>query len=153
MIASKVFVKQLLVEYSQNKYLPKQKGWSPFKVKLCENTKNSYFPQHALHASLPFVLRVSFIFLQGYRKIWIIMVEKLWRIEIVYFLPSCLWDLNYNTYSLAEKVCDIKGIVKSAEPCKCVILLVSTILWHKRINPSLKGQRFWYLILTSHLPL
>ena len=36
------------------------------------------------------------------------------------------------------------GIVKSAEPCKCVILLVSRILWHERINPSLKEWGFWY---------
>ena len=46
----------------------------------------------------------------------------------------------------------IKGIVKWAEPCKCVILLVSMILWHKRINSSLKEWRLWYLILTSHFP-
>ena len=32
------------------------------------------------------------------------MVEKLWRIEIVYFLPSCLWDLVIIiTYSSAKK--------------------------------------------------
>ena len=36
----------------------------------------------------------------------------------------------------------IYGIAKWAEPCKCVILLIS------RINPSLKEWRFWYLILT-----
>ena len=35
-------------------------------------------------------------------------------------------------------VFDIKGTVKWAEPCKYVILLASRILWHKRINPSLK---------------
>ena len=42
-----------------------------------------------------------------------------------------------------------KGIVKWAESCKCVI---SRILWHKRINPSLKEWRFWYLILTGEFP-
>ena len=31
-----------------------------------------------------------------------------------------------------------KGILKRAEPCKCVILLISRRLWHKRITPSLK---------------
>ena len=41
-----------------------------------------------------------------------------------------------------------KGIVKWAEPCKCGIHLVSRILWHKRINPSLKW-RFSYLIHTD----
>ena len=45
---------------------------------------------------------------------------------------------------------ELKWILNWAEPCKCVVLLVSKILWHKRINPSLKEWRFWYLILTSH---
>ena len=44
----------------------------------------------------------------------------------------------------------IKEILKWSQPCKCVILLVSRIFWHKRINPSLKEWRFWYLILTGH---
>ena len=44
----------------------------------------------------------------------------------------------------------IKGITKWAEPCKCVILFVSRILRHKKINPSLKEWRFWYLILRGH---
>ena len=35
-----------------------------------------------------------------------------------------------------------KGIVNRAEPCKCDILLLSRILWCKRINPSLKEWRF-----------
>ena len=48
---------------------------------------------------------------------------------------------------------DFKGIVRWAEPCKCVILLVSRILWHKKNNPSLKEWRFWYLILTGHFLL
>ena len=46
----------------------------------------------------------------------------------------------------------VKGIAKWAEPCKCVIRLVGRILWHERINPSLKEWRFWYLILTDHFP-
>ena len=46
----------------------------------------------------------------------------------------------------------VKEIVKWAEPCKCVILMVSRILWHMTINPSLKEWRFWYLILTCHFP-
>ena len=45
----------------------------------------------------------------------------------------------------------LKRIVKRAEPCKCDIRLVSRILWHKTIIPSLKW-RFWYLILTSNFP-
>ena len=40
-----------------------------------------------------------------------------------------------------------KGIVKRNEPCKYDIRLVSRILWHKRIIPSLKEWRLWYLIL------
>ena len=46
----------------------------------------------------------------------------------------------------------LKGIIKWAEPCKCGILLVSRILWHERIKPSLKEWRFSYLILTGHFP-
>ena len=34
-----------------------------------------------------------------------------------------------------------KGIVKTAEPCKCDILVLRT-LWHKRITPSLKKENF-----------
>ena len=54
-------------------------------------------------------------------------------------------------FSLLELIwnCIIFLSLKSAEPCKCVILLVSRILWHKRISPSLKEWRFWYLILTG----
>ena len=39
-----------------------------------------------------------------------------------------------------------QGFVKRAEPCKCDILLVSRILWHKRIIASLKNGDFhiWY---------
>ena len=47
----------------------------------------------------------------------------------------------------------LKGIVKWAESCKCNVLLVSRMLWHKRINPSLKVWRFciWYSLVTfSH---
>ena len=51
------------------KYLAKQTWCSPFKVKLCKNSKNNYFPKCTLHVSLPFVLRVSFIFPQGYWKV------------------------------------------------------------------------------------
>ena len=45
-----------------------------------------------------------------------------------------------------------KGVVKRAEPYKCQIRLVSRILWHSRIIPSLKEWRFWYLILTCDFP-
>ena len=46
----------------------------------------------------------------------------------------------------------LQGIVKGAEPSKCDIRLVSRILWHKWIIPSLKEWRFWYLILTGNFP-
>ena len=42
-----------------------------------------------------------------------------------------------------------KRIVKRAEPCKCVILLVSRILWHKRINHCLKEWRFYFKIWST----
>ena len=44
------------------KYLGKQRWLSPFKVKLCENSKNRYFTKRSLRVSLPFGLRVNFIF-------------------------------------------------------------------------------------------
>ena len=36
------------------------------------------------------------------------------------------------------------NLLKRAEPCKWDILLVSRILWHKRITPCLKEWRFWH---------
>ena len=54
------------------KYLAKQTWRSPVQVKLCENSKNSYFPKRALHGTLPFNLRVSFIFRKDIER------SKLW---------------------------------------------------------------------------
>ena len=45
-----------------------------------------------------------------------------------------------------------KGIVKWVEPGKCDILLVSRLLCHNRITPSLKEWTFSYLILTGDFP-
>ena len=45
-----------------------------------------------------------------------------------------------------------KGIVKRAKPWKCNIRLVSRILWHNRIIPSLKEWWFWYLTLIGDFP-
>ena len=59
--------------------------------------------------------------------------------------------LKFHKYFNGTTTYVFKGIVKWAEPCKCVILFVSRILWHKKINPSLKEWRFWYLILTGNL--
>ena len=48
----------------------------------------------------------------------------------------------------------LKGIVKRAELNKCDIRLISRILWHMRIAPSLKEWRIWHCILTGNfLPL
>ena len=55
-----------------------------------------------------------------------------------FFLYSLHARLNshYKAWSYKKnKHKKITGIVKWAEPCKYVILLVSRILWHKRINP------------------
>ena len=59
------------------KYLAKQRWRSLFNTlkrlrKLCENSKNMFFPKRALRVSfwsLSFGLRFSFILLQGYRKV------------------------------------------------------------------------------------
>ena len=58
--------------------------------------------------------------------------------QIVWVCLTIMWDLRF------------KGIVKWAEPCKCVILLISRILCYKRSNPFLKEWRFWYSILTGN---
>ena len=78
-------------EYSQSIW-KKPMWWSPFKLKLPENLKNSYFPKRTLRVSLPFDLRVTFIFPQKYRPVWI----SVGKIEIAYV--SFLWDfkINYN---------------------------------------------------------
>ena len=130
-------------------YLGKQTWQSPFKVKLWENQKNSYFPKHTLPVSLQFGLRVSLIFLQGYQKVWIIVGKNLWRIEITYFLSTCLWDPNYN-YSMAKKLLTVifswpgciflgKGVLeicnkfKEQNPCQKAIALYGCSpvnFWH-----------------------
>ena len=61
-----------------------------------------------------------------------------------------IWQVICQTFSFLSKFKWFKGIVKWAESCKCVILLVSRMVWHKRINFSLKEWGFWYLILTSN---
>ena len=71
-------------------------------------------------------------------------------------LPSIFYDWftfsgNLHRYETFWSVTNhLKEIVKWTEPYKCVVLLVSRILWYKRINPSLKVWRFWYLILTGN---
>ena len=47
----------------------------------------------------------------------------------------------------------LKRIVKRAELDKCDIRLVSRILWHKRITPSLKEWRLWHCIFTGNFLL
>ena len=85
----------------------------------------------------------------------------------------CRYDTDYNIiighltsserhlfcciFDESERKCFaiLKEIIKWAELCKSVILLVSRILWHKGINPSLKEWRFWYLNggFDTHRPL
>ena len=137
MVASKS-VREAAVSRIFAKYLAKETWRSPFKVKLCENSKNSFFPKRALRVSLPFVLRVSFIFLQGYGKVSIIMGEKLWRIEIVYFLPSCLRDLNHNYLLFAKKVRDINCRPKGRQR----LLSARVSMW----TESHKIWKVWSLI-------
>ena len=61
-------------------------------------------------------------------------------------------SLASNYFSFSKILFPFKGIVKRAEPCKYDILLVSRILWHKRITPSLKEWRFSCLIPTGDFP-
>ena len=70
--------------------------------------------------------------------------------EPTYVSGSLLEHVYVDNDSLQKFL--LKGIVEWADPCKCVILLFSRILWHKRINTFLKEWRFWYLILTGHFP-
>ena len=76
----------------QNIRKEKQMWWSPFKVKLPENLKNSYFPKRVLRVSVPFGIRVTFVFPQEYRKVRISVGKKLSRIEIAYL--SLSWHLK-----------------------------------------------------------
>ena len=65
------------------------------------------------------------------------------------------WSFTYClswTLDSLSKCGQLKGIVKRAEPCKYDIRLVSSILWHKWIIPSLKKWRFRYLLPTSNFP-
>ena len=50
------------------KYLGKQAWRNHFKVKLCGNSKNCYFPKRALHVSLPFGLRFSLFFFKDIER-------------------------------------------------------------------------------------
>ena len=74
------------------RYLGKPMWWSPCKVKLPENLKNTYFSKRALCVSLSLGLRVTFIFPQEYQKVWISVTKNLSRTEIVYL--SFLWYLK-----------------------------------------------------------
>ena len=82
------FQKQLFAECLERIYENKCGGvilkWS------CAKTQRTIIFQIMFCVSLSFGLRVSFIFLQGYRKILISMGENLSKIEITYFLPSFL---------------------------------------------------------------
>ena len=76
----------------QNIRKEKQMWWNHFKVKLPENLKNSYFPKRFLRVSVPFGIRVTFVFPQEYRKVRISVEKKLSRIEIAYL--SLSWHLK-----------------------------------------------------------
>ena len=85
-------------------------------------------------------------------KIWVFF-RIFWALLTKHVIFSLNWGpsiLRYQDPILPGEF--FKGIVKWAEPCKCVILLVLRILYHKRINPSLKERRFWYLMLTGNFP-
>ena len=85
---------------------------------------------------------------------WLRILFNIWRTFLICTSAGNFLWINYWTsdHVLGFSSSNFKGIVKWAEPCKCIILLVSRILWHKRINLSLKEWRFWYLMLTSHFP-
>ena len=67
--ASKVFISEAFACRIFAKYLGKEMWRGPFKVKLCEDSKSSYFPKRTLRVSFQFGPRVSFIFLQGHQKV------------------------------------------------------------------------------------
>ena len=62
-----------------------------------------------------------------------------------FFFFSILFSMQKDTH---QANCGVQGIVKWGEPCKCVILLVSRILWHKRINPYFESMEI--LIFDTH---
>ena len=56
--------------------------------------------------SHPVVLNTGLLDWQS--SAWIIMGEKLSRIEIAYFLSSCLWHLNYNYLLYGKEVREVR---------------------------------------------
>ena len=68
------------------------------------------------------------------------------------FIPAVNSTYNNRAFTLGVSFIGmLKGIVKRAEQCKCDICLLSWILWHKRIIPSLK--RIEIGIFDSHQQL
>ena len=90
---------------------------SPFKVKLCKNWKKSYFPKRAFRVSLPFRLRVSFIF----------FFKDIERFELLWE-KSCK-ELKQPTF--LQVVCEILIIISYCRTKKYMIIIFSS--WSKRI--------------------
>ena len=86
--------------------------------------------------------------------LWHLLVNFYIYLLLSEFTQTPVMPIGYKYWQLCGSGLNawLKGIVKWAEPCKCVILLVSRILWHKRINSFLKEWRFWYLILIGDFP-
>ena len=76
--------------------------------------------------------------------------------QVVPYKAENWYALSHSQYFLKHHFigicCVFKGIVKRAWSCKCDICLISRVLRHKRIIPSLKEWSFWYLIFTSNFP-
>ena len=103
-------------------------------------TKNAVFPVTTL-----FFWKFCFSLSTSYKRLISCANNPNAHIHTFYKHWSLIWRCFF-------PVSILKRIVKWTEPCKCVILLVSKIVWHMRINPSLKEWGFWYLILTGEFP-
>ena len=71
------------------------------------------------------------------RKIIFVLSKRI-KLEVLASLSSRAFNVRkMNTLK------GFKGIVKRAEPCKCDILIVSRIFWHKRITTFFKRMEIF----------
>ena len=95
---------------------------------------------HYLHIKGHFVTKNSFV-VEVTFKVW-----SLHHFEVLfyYFLEVTPIWCAFVHYWFAFISFSLKGIVKWVEPCKCDILLVSRILWHRRMEIFMFGNH-WQL--------
>ena len=77
------------------KYLGKQMWRSHFKVKLCKNSKKSYFPKHALVSLFRLVKGLFYFSSRISKGLNYYGGKAVTNLNNLFFFSSCLWDLCY----------------------------------------------------------